>query len=524
MDIQGKLFPDNLVTGRAADTSLAQIYSFIEEERGDKSQGVVLLDGGNVMQGSLLVDANNLLYPASHNIVPAVMNAMAYDAAVPGALDAAMGAEVLFQIGSDSAFPWIGANVVSSQSGRNFEGFRYAVIERNGATIAVMGLTSPSIAVPAGAGIEIADMVTAAKKMVPVIQAKVNPDVIIALCQTEGSDDGIKVAEQVRGLDLVIAGTKTVKAVNPDGETIYVVGAMEDAKSVATADLVLSWDKASKKFDVAKVTARSQSMAAYPVSPVAKAAFGFALDELDKVLSTPIGYLANDVDANDALFGDSAMVDIMHTLQMQMTGAQISFAAPPVANITLKKGPITVRDALYVMEAFGLESNQTWLYTGEMTGAEIDAYLEYSYANWFNVMKTINDNLLGGLDYYNFDSAAGINYVVDVKKPAGDKINIKTFIKADGSTEKFQKDQTYTVVLNAYRAYDVGGFLSRGVGLSKSEIASRVKSSYSVDLIKGFMMGDKFLGTVEAAADDNWFASPRFFAQKGMENDLKLLK
>ncbi len=518
-DINGMLFPNNFVTGRAADTSLAQIYSFVAEERGDKSQGVVLLDAGNVMQGQLIVDYYNYLKPANEHIVPAVMNAMGYDAAVPGADDAAMGAELLYQIGAASAFPWIGANVVSAQTGKAFKGFAYTVIEENGVKIAILGLTSSSIEAPQG--IKVEDMVTTAKKWIPIIESRENPDMIIALCQSEGSDEGVKVAEMVRGIDLVIAGTKTVKALNPDGETVYVVGAMEDAKSVATADVTLSWDKNADGFAVSNVKARSQSMASYPVSKDAMGAFSYAVDELKAAVMTKIGYLNGDVDANDALFGDSAMVDILHTLQLQMTGADISFAAPPVVNVTLRKGPITVRDALYVMEAFGLESGQTWLYTGEMTGAEIDAYLEYSYANWFNEMGSVNDNLLGGLDYYNFDSAAGIKYVVDVKKAPGKKVNIKT-TTADGL--KFQKAQTYTVVMNAYRAFDYGKFLSKGVGLSSNEIASRVQSSFSVNLLQGFTMGEDMLGTVNAEADDNWFASPRFWAQKGMETDMKLLK
>ena len=79
----------------------------------------------------------------------------------------------------------------------------------------------------------------------------------------------------------------------------------------------------------------------------------------------------------------------------------------------------------------------------EMSGQEIKDYLEFSYGNWINQMKDENGHLLkfkldetGNLVYsertkspeleerfYNFDSAAGFEYVVDVTKPVGEKIN-----------------------------------------------------------------------------------------------------
>ncbi|MCF7933588.1 MAG: 5'-nucleotidase C-terminal domain-containing protein [Spirochaetia bacterium] len=516
-DVNGKLFPYDVVNGKSTDTSLAQIYSFVADNRADKDQAVVLLDGGNVLQGDLVVDYYNNFKSGSEHIVASVMNAMGYDAAVPGADDVAVGQDLFVKVGMESDFPWMAANAVDAKTGKPLTQ-PYTVIEKDGIKVAVLGMSSPEIAVPAG--IELEDMVTTAKKWLPIIQVRENPDVIVGLFQTEGSKAGLDVAQQVRGFDVIFAGQKTSLTRNPDGKSIYVVGAQGDAKSVGTADITLSWDKASGDYMVSKVLGRTQAMASYPVSKAATAGFGYVIDELKAAVKTPVGYLEETLLANDSLFGDSAMVDLIHNLQLEMTGADVSFAAPPVANVKLLKGPITVQDILFAQDMFNVEDNIPWLYTGEMTGAEIDAYLEYSYANWFNQMKTIRDSLLGGLDYYNWDSAAGINYIVDVRKPAGEKVKITT--NADGS--KFDMDKTYTVVMNAYRANDVGGFLSKGVGLSAREVSSRVISSYSVDLMKGFMMGDKMLGKIVPEVDNNWFASPIIWAKRGMEKDMMLLK
>jgi 2',3'-cyclic-nucleotide 2'-phosphodiesterase/3'-nucleotidase len=139
---------------------------------------------------------------------------------------------------------------------------------------------------------------------------------------------------------------------------------------------------------------------------------------------------------------------------------------------------------------------------------------------WYKEMKSISEGLLNGDDYYNWDSAAGINYVVDVRKPAGDKVNIKT--NADGS--KFDRDATYTVVLNAFRANDMGGYISEGLGMSMREAQSRVKSAITIDLEKGYEMGERMLGTIEPVYTENWFASPIIWAQRGMEADMERMK
>ena len=104
--------------------------------------------------------------------------------------------------------------------------------------------------------------------------------------------------------------------------------------------------------------------------------------------------------------------------------------------------------------------------------------LEYSYEKWFNQMKSLDDDLInfkrdaeGKLvfntryntydtvtRYYNYDSFAGINYVVDITKPAGQRVSIKTMTNGGA----FQLDRTYVVAINSYRAQGGGGGLWAG--------------------------------------------------------------
>ena len=80
-------------------------------------------------------------------------------------------------------------------------------------------------------------------------------------------------------------------------------------------------------------------------------------------------------------FGPSAFVDMIHSIQLEITGADISFAAPLSFDVRISEGPITVGDM------FKLYRFENFLYTMSMSGEEILKYLEYSYSEWFNTMN-----------------------------------------------------------------------------------------------------------------------------------------
>ncbi len=79
---------------------------------------------------------------------------------------------------------------------------------------------------------------------------------------------------------------------------------------------------------------------------------------------------------------------MIHSIQLDLTGADISFAAPLSFDEKIKKGPVTVGDM------FKLYRFENMLYTMRLTGEEILKYLEYSYSEWLNPMKGPGDLLL----------------------------------------------------------------------------------------------------------------------------------
>jgi 2',3'-cyclic-nucleotide 2'-phosphodiesterase/3'-nucleotidase len=178
----------------------------------------------------------------------------------------------------------------------------------------------------------------------------------------------------------------------------------------------------------------------------------------------------------------------------------------------------------------------------ELTGQHVKDLLEYSYQYWFDTMpnegnhliafqrdkdgKLIMDNRtnmpMTATRYYNYDSAAGINYAVDVTKPAGQRVLISSM--SDGRA--FNPKATYTVAINSYRGSGGGGHLEKGAGLDKQTILSMklVNGATTKDLryflLKWF---EKQEGPVTVSALGNWEVIPEDLAAIGKANDYPLL-
>jgi 2',3'-cyclic-nucleotide 2'-phosphodiesterase/3'-nucleotidase len=175
----------------------------------------------------------------------------------------------------------------------------------------------------------------------------------------------------------------------------------------------------------------------------------------------------------------------------------------------------------------------------ELNGKEIKDYLEYSYGNWFNQMKNENDHLLrfkknekGELifsnrtnspelfeRFYNFDCAAGINYIVDVTKPFGQRISIEKL--SDG--RKFELNKKYKVAINSYRGSGGGGHLTKGAGIPKEELNKRILKSTDTDFRKYVIDYIKEKKFIEPKLLGNWKVIPENYWQSGKQKDYHLL-
>jgi 2',3'-cyclic-nucleotide 2'-phosphodiesterase/3'-nucleotidase len=122
--------------------------------------------------------------------------------------------------------------------------------------------------------------------------------------------------------------------------------------------------------------------------------------------------------------------------------------------------------------------------------------------------------------YYNFSSAAGINYMVDVSKDPGERVYIQSF--SDGSP--FQEMDAYEVALNSYRGNGGGGHLTSGAGIPPEELSSRILWSTDRDLRYHLMVHLGSQDTLQPALLDNWHCIPKKLAQEAIRSDRRSME
>lgn len=553
-DVHGAIFPYDLVNDRPSNSSLAQVMTYLNEQRSDTNQIVFLLDNGDILQGDPVVYYYNFEKTDTIHLYADVMNYMKYDAATIGNHDIETGHDVYDRFNTEINFPWLAANAVRTSDGKPY--FKpYTTIERGGVKIAVFGLITPAIPkwLPEKIweGMQFEDMIETAEKWVRKIRETEQPDLLIGLFHagvnynysgedstTYKNENAAKlIAEKVTGFDVIFVGHDhegwNFKTRNPNGKEVLVLGTQAGARTLAVANIKLSFDKFCGFFASERMTGEIIEVKNYKPDEAFMKRFSPAFNEVKKYVSRPIGKFTKSISSRDALFGPSEFVDFINSVQLELTDADISFTAPLSFNATIKEGDLFVKDM------FNLYRYENLLYTIEMTGREIKDYLEFSYGNWFNQMKDENDHLLrfrlddsGNIVYsqrsnspelyerfYNFDAAAGINYVVDVTKPIGERVNIAQL--SDG--RKFDLKSTYKVAVNSYRGNGGGDHLTNGAKIPKEELGKRLISSTDKDLRYYMMKWIEEKKVVEPKLLGNWKVIPEKYWQAGKQKDYQLI-
>lgn len=577
-DLHGSLFPYDFKTDKPKETSLANVVTLVKELRADKSQEVLLLDCGDNLQGQPLIYYYNFVATKEQNILSKTFNTLAYDAIALGNHDVETGHEVYDKVNAELKSGFLSANLVDEKTGEPYF-TPYTIVRKGGVKIAILGLTEPAFVknFPSilYSGIKVLDMAETAKKWMPIIQQKEKPDVVIGLFHA-GVDytyggykkDSVNnenpaqlIAEQVSGFDAIYVGhdhqgwdgkgydpeTKgKVDVKNPEGKIVPIYGALNDGRKIPVVTMTLTWNKEAKDFEITQ-EGELVDMTKYAQDEAWVASFAKEIEAAKAWVSKPIGKMNGSINSRESLFGDSAFVDLIHNLQLELTKdpsfglkpAQISFCAPLSANATV---PSSADGTIYVRDMFSLYVYENWMYTMDLTGAQVKDFLEVSYDGWMNQMQSAEDNLIafsktpdGKMVFdartnmpktkvasYNYDSAAGIVYDVDVSKPAGSRITVKSM--ADGSA--FDPAKTYSVAINSYRAMGGGGLLEKGAKIPVADLLSMkyVTSATTKDL--RFYLTEyieKQTGALDPKPLGNWKVIPEDWAAAGKARDYSLL-
>ena len=496
-DVHGSYFPYNFITRKPQNGSLARLSSLVNERRSQYKDAFMLVDNGDILQGQPIAYYYNYIDTKTEHVCASMLNYLRYDLGNMGNHDVEPGHAVYDRWVSQCKFPILGANIIDTKTNKPYLP-PYKILEREGVKVAVLGMITPAIPswLPEQlwSGLRFDNMETTARHWVKIIKEKEKPDIIIGLFHAgpEGNSlgDAIEngseiVARNVPGFDVVFMGhdhqRHCRKVVNAAGDSVLITGPSNAARCVS--DVMIKVVKKNGKLVKKEVSGQITELDAYPVDQAFMKTFDPQYRATLNFVSRKIGRMSSAISSKDAFFGPSAFVDLLHQLQMDLTGADISFCAPLSPTAEIKEGDI------YVSDMFNLYRYENMLYTMKLSGKEIKGFLEMSYALWTNQMKSASDHLLllddskSGFGRFknptfNFDSAAGIIYTVDVTKPEGSRVDIKNM--ADGTP--FQMDKVYKVAVNSYRGNGGGDLLTKGAGIPKEELKSRIITSTEKDL------------------------------------------
>lgn len=542
-DVHGNYYPYDFIGQRDAAGSLARVYDFVQKERQTYGDNLILLDNGDFLQGQPSAYYYNYIDTVAPHLGAEMMNFMGYDAASVGNHDIETGRAVFDRWAADCNFPVLGANVVETVTGKTH--FKpYVVLEREGVKIAVLGMITPAIPMwlPENLwqGLRFNDMEETAQRWMKVIREEERADVVIGLFHAGKEayvmggkyreNASVDVARRVPGFDAVLIGhdhaRACMKVANVEGDSVLIINPANNAVAVGDVDIALTLRDG--KVVERQVTGKLTDVSNSSVNREFTSRFAPQYEKIQAFVSKKIGHFTKTISTRPAYFGSSAFVDLIHRLQLEIGGAEISLAAPLSFDAQIKEGNV------YVSDMFNLYKYENMLYTMMLSGKEVHDALEMSYSLWTNQMMSADDHLLllreqrreGAEDRasfkypsYNFDSAAGIVYTVDVTKPKGEKVHIVSM--ADGSP--FRMEQMYKVAVNSYRGNGGGELLTEGAGIPQEKLKERIVYSTDKDLRYYLMQYIERKGNIDPCELGQWRFVPEEWTQPATKRDYEYL-
>ena len=541
-DVHGSFFPYDFINRKPKAGSLARVATYVNQLRSQHGENVILLDNGDILQGQPVNYYSNYVDTTSANIAAQVVNYLRYDAQTIGNHDVETGHRVYDKWVSATHCPILGANVIDTKTNKPYLK-PYTILKRGGARIAIIGLLTPAIPNWLGenlwSGLRFEEMVSSARQWMRVVKEQEKADIVIGLFHS-GKDGGITtphykedaalaVAREVPGFDVVFFGhdhTRYADAVtNNEGKLVACLDPANNAMSVAQADLQLV--KKKGRWCVKESQWKLVDVADLPVDNEFVDHFSAFNETVKAYANRVIGTFENTISTRDSYFGNSAFNDLILNLELSITKADVAFNAPVSFDVAIKKGPVRVADM------FNLYKYENQLFVMRLTGKEIRKALEMSYDLWVNTMTSPDDHLLlldsqtrgdqqrlGFKNFsFNFDSAAGIDYEVDVTKPNGQKVKVLKM----SNGEPFDENKYYKVAVNSYRANGGGELLTRGAGIAKDDLDDRIVWHSEYDLRHYLMEEIKRLGTLNPQPNTNWRFVPEQWTQEAAKRDRQLL-
>ena len=487
-DGHGYWFAKPIEDGGRARGSLMSQSAFVNGIRESKgADNVILVDAGDNFFGSGAPFYYNYVDTTAAHLYPRLASYMGYDAVVAGHSDFESGHRVYDRVAKEmkkEGIPFLAGNALSDKNGKPYFP-AYSIIKKGGVKVAVLGYTNADNASlmdgSSVSGIHFESLLPLVQEDVDKVRSKEKPQVVIVVAHTAmGKGDGQNLEKQgldlfksLRGVDVVIAGhDHSNKVMSADSVVVLDCGRAGQNAGVTDIKLVVKGGKVvSRKLDANMVSIESEEY-----DSAMEKAFESDYDEVHSFMTSKVGDIKKDLVSREFYYKQCDYLNFLHALAFSAYPVDISLSATLLIDGKVPAGEVRYQD---IRKVYPYENKLIVL---RLTGAEILKYLEASYDAWINTVtepsedahvlkiKQSKDYSTGKMAWKlakspaNFDSAAGINYTVDVTKPYGSRVTITGM--ADGSA--FEMDKEYSAAITSYRSVGSGGLL-KAAGLTDAK-------------------------------------------------------
>jgi 2',3'-cyclic-nucleotide 2'-phosphodiesterase/3'-nucleotidase len=510
-DVHGRVLPWDYARAKPEDVGLGRVATRVEAIRRE-NPNVVLLDGGDTIQGTPGEYLQARRPSGGADPMAAVMSAMRYDAMAVGNHEFNYGLAVLRKAEKESAFPWLSANTRNAADGS--PAFPETLVrEVGGVRVGILGLTTPNIPnwepEPNRPGLMWEDPVQTAGRLVPILRGEKRCDLVVVLIHSgievdpkTGQPDGTDaenrvaaVAKGVPGIDLILTGHSHRRIPLTRIEGVPVIQPGRYGEVLSRVDFVL--EKKDGRLSVASVTGELlPSDSSVPVDAAIAKLAGPSHERAVAYMEETVVEASAPFPADRARLEDTPILDLINDAQREATGAELSLTSllPGGRYPGLPAGAVRVRDL------YGLYPYENQLVVVEVDGARLKGILErtaefYGSAAWDaegrRLVLTQNEKMVP----YNFDALQGASYRIDPTAPVGSRIKELTY-----RGRPVRPEETFTLAVNAYRAQGAGGYSALK--------GSKVLRVYPTEIREILIDRLREKKKIDPVVDRNWVVAP----------------
>ncbi len=477
--------------------SLAQVSSYVKSLR-DAGENVILVDNGDTIQGTIMSDDLANKNPDDPHPVIAAMNYMGYDAMGLGNHEFNWGITSMKKIMDQAEFPVLCSNIRDGKGELVAKDGAWTMVEKAGIKVAIIAADTPHIQKWDGGkdGIDELQIVSLAEGVEAAMkEIGDSADVVMVVAHagptSEYSEsDAANSILNIEGVDLLQCGHSHSTYINNDGP-IPVGEVKNGAGEVLKYTVTLDKDKKITSATVETVSVKDQApdegvRAVEAVKTVHEKA-------VEYVSGNVLGHASAKFQPEDEIKGipqgkleDTAVMDLINDVQLKYAQADVSAAALFKDTSDLPEGELNYGNI------FDIYKYDNTLYRVNVTGAQLKEYMEWSVSHYNTWTEgDINISFNKSIPGYRYDMFAGVDYEIDLSKPAGERI-VNVMYKG----EPLKDDEQLKLAVNNYR------FSSAVKAMVGGDEAKEWESSQSIrDMLVEYLAENDPL---VPAVDNNW--------------------